>query len=562
MNAIHVRRVRLGAALVLLTYLILHFSNHALGIISLDAMGAGRWWFLALWRSVPGTLALYGAIVVHGGLALWLLYQRRTLRMPAWEATQYALGLVLPALLVVHVVGTRIAWWRLGADDPYTRIVLALWVLSPDYGVRQTLTLVLAWIHACIGVHFWLRFRPWYAGARPWLFAIALLLPTLALLGFVAAGREVSALARVPGWTEVVLRAAKAPTGAEAARLVAIRETFLNAYLLALLAVLLARGVRRIQEWRRAVQITYPSGRVVAVPVGFTILDASRTADIPHASVCGGRGRCSTCRVRIVRGLAQLPPASEAERRVLARVGAAPDVRLACQTRPAHDVAVDPLLAPSVAPTDAFATDVRQGHEQELAVLFADLRGFTRMAEHKLPYDVVFFLNRYFEAVGTAITSAGGVTNQFTGDGVMALFGIETGPAMGSRQALAAARAMVEGVAALSAELAGDLPAPMRIGIGIHTGPAVVGRMGWGESFYLTAVGDTVHVAARMEQATKDYRAELVLSEEVARYAAVDLSAFPRHDLEVHNRAGRVGVRVVTQVAHLQAIPELGAPGA
>ena len=553
MSAIHVRRLRLGAALVLLTYVILHFSNHALGIVSLDAMAAGRWWFLALWRSVPGTLALYGAIVVHGVLALWLLYQRRTLRMPAWEATQYALGLALPALLVVHVVSTRIAWWRLGADDPYTRIVLALWVLSPDYGVRQTLTLVLAWIHACIGVHFWLRFRPWYAGARPWLFAIALLLPTLALLGFVAAGREVSALARTPGWSEAVLRAAKAPTGAEAARLVAIRETFLTTYLLALLAVLLARGVRRIQEWRRAVRITYPSGRVVAVPVGFTILDASRTADIPHASVCGGRGRCSTCRVRIARGLGQLPPASEAERRVLARVGAAPDVRLACQTRPNHDVAVDPLLAPSVAPADAFATDVRQGHEQELAVLFADLRGFTRMAEHKLPYDVVFFLNRYFEAVGTAITSAGGVTNQFTGDGVMALFGIETGPATGSRQALAAARAMVAGVEALSAELAGDLPAPMRIGIGIHTGPAVVGRMGWGESFYLTAVGDTVHVAARLEQATKDYRAELVLSEDVARHAAVDLSAFPRHDLELHNRAGRIGVRVITEVAHLPA---------
>ena len=163
MSAVHVRRLRLGAALVLLTYVTLHFSNHALGIVSLDAMATGRWWFLALWRSVPGTLALYGAIAVHGGLALWLLYQRRTLRMPAWEATQYALGLMLPALLVVHVVATRIAWWRLGADDPYSRIVLALWVLAPEYGVRQTLTLVLAWVHACIGLHFWLRFRPWYA---------------------------------------------------------------------------------------------------------------------------------------------------------------------------------------------------------------------------------------------------------------------------------------------------------------------------------------------------------------------------------------------------------------
>ncbi|HXD97235.1 MAG TPA: adenylate/guanylate cyclase domain-containing protein, partial [Candidatus Acidoferrum sp.] len=97
MSAAAVRRVRLGAAFVLLAYLVLHFLNHALGLVSLDAMEAGRHWFLALWRSRLGTLALYGAITVHGVLALWLLYQRRSLRMPAWEAAQYSLGLLLPA---------------------------------------------------------------------------------------------------------------------------------------------------------------------------------------------------------------------------------------------------------------------------------------------------------------------------------------------------------------------------------------------------------------------------------------------------------------------------------
>jgi adenylate cyclase len=219
-----------------------------------------------------------------------------------------------------------------------------------------------------------------------------------------------------------------------------------------------------------------------------------------------------------------------------------------------HEVGVTPLLAPSTTAPDALTGDTRQGQERELAVLFADLRGFTRMAEHKLPYDVVFVLNRYFETVGTAIRDAGGLTNQFTGDGVMALFGVEDGPRAGCRQALTAARAMVDGMAALSAELAGDLPAPLRIGIGVHAGPAVVGRMGWGDSFYLTAVGDTVHVAARLEQATKDHGAELVVSEEVARYAGADLSAFPRHDLEVRNRAGRIGVRVVARVAALEAV--------
>jgi adenylate cyclase len=373
----------------------------------------------------------------------------------------------------------------------------------------------------------------------------------LALVGFVAAGREVAGLASTPGWTDAMLRAANAPDPAEVAQLLAIRQGFLNVYLAALVGVLVARGLRRGLEWRRSIAVSYPTGRVVTAPRGFTILDASRLGDIPHASVCGGRGRCSTCRVRIVRGLAALPVPHETERRVLARVGAAPDVRLACQTRPTGDVTVEPLLAPSIAAAEAFSTDPRQGREQELAVLFADLRGFTRMAEHKLPYDVVFLLNRYFETVGQAITSAGGVTNQFTGDGVMALFGIEAGPAAGSRQALAAARAMVEGVAALSAELGNDLPMPLRIGIGIHAGPAVVGRMGWGESFYLTAVGDTVHVAARLEQATKDHNAELVVSEATAHHAGIDLTAFPSHDLEVRNRTAPIQVRVIEHVAAL-----------
>ncbi len=553
MGAIQVRRVRLGAAFVLLTYLILHFSNHALGLVSLDAMETGRRWFLAIWRSQLGTLALYGAIVVHGGLALWLLYQRRTLRMPAWEAAQYTLGLVLPALLASHVVGTRIAWWQAGSDDRYARVLFHFCVQAPERGAWQAVALAVAWTHACIGVHYWLRFRPWYPRAVGWLFTVALLLPTLALAGFVAGGREVSVLARTPGWTDALMRATHPPGAAETAALGRVRNAFLDAYLVALGAVLAARGVRTLWQRRRSVRILYPADRVVTVPVGVSVLEASRLAGIPHASVCGGRGRCSTCRVRVVHGLADLPLASLTEQRVLARVGAAPDVRLACQVRPVRDVAVLPLLAPSIAAADAFGPDVRQGREQEVAVLFADLRGFTRVAEHKLPYDVVFILNRYFEAVGGAIHEAGGIPNQFTGDGVMALFGVETGVELGCRQAVAAARAIVRHLAALNRELGEDLQVPLRIGIGIHAGPAIVGRMGYGEGVYLTAVGDTVHVASRLEQLTKEYGCALVLSEQVASRAALDVSAFPRHELTVRNRGGLLAVRVIDDLGRLES---------
>jgi adenylate cyclase len=189
--------------------------------------------------------------------------------------------------------------------------------------------------------------------------------------------------------------------------------------------------------------------------------------------------------------------------------------------------------------------DAHNGREQDVVVLFADLRRFTRLAEHRLPYDVVFLLNRYFEAVGGAIHRAGGVANQYTGDGVMALFGLETGADEGSRQALTAAAEMVRSVAALSDALAADLPAPLRLGIGIHSGPAVVGRMGYADAAYLTAVGDTVHVAARLEALTKDFDCELVVSEALIRRAGIATEGLQRHELTLRNRGEPLTVFVV-----------------
>ena len=164
---------------------------------------------------------------------------------------------------------------------------------------------------------------------------------------------------------------------------------------------------------------------------------------------------------------------------------------------------------------------------------------------------MVFFLNRYFETVGRAIDDAGGTTNQFTGDGVMALFGIDADPTEGCRRALMGARAMAEGVARLSLAMADELDEPLRIGIGIHTGPAVVGRMGYGGAVYLTAVGDTVHVASRFQDLTKQYHAQLVISEQVAERAGVDVATLPRHEVTVRNRAEPVAIRVIGDVAAL-----------
>ncbi len=549
-----VRQIRLWAGLVLFTYLTTHFLNHALGLVSVDAMLAGREWFLLLWRSRLGTLALYTAFTVHLLLAYWSLYRRRTLRVPAWEATQLILGLSIPLLLVSHVVGTRLAHELAGTRDSYGLVLLVLWTLDPVAGWRQAIVLVIAWLHGCVGLHFWLRLRAWYRRYAWLIYSGALLLPVLALLGFAGGGREIGRRAENPAYVTEVMAAARRPNAEQRLVLGRVSDSIFWGHLGMIALVLTARAVREHLRRRQGVRIAYPDGREVLVPVGFTILEASRFAGIPHASVCGGRGRCSTCRVRVIRGAESLPPASVDELRVLGRVGAPAHVRLACQVRPPRDVSVAPLVSAGAGPAAAVggtAGDHREGEELTIAVLFADLRGFTRLAERKLPYDVVFILNRYFEAVGGAITDVGGVVNQFTGDGVMALFGVDVGAEEGCRQAVRAAAAMVARLRELSLALADDLTTPLRLGVGIHAGPAVVGRMGYATTTYLTAVGDTVHVAARLEALTKEYGAELVLSEEVATRAGLDVSDHARHELTVRNREAPLAVLVAPSAARL-----------
>src|SRR5215471_13265984 len=546
-----VRPVRLGCGLLLFAYLLTHFTNHALGLVSLHTMEEARFYFLALWRNPLGETALLGALVAHWLLGLWLIYRRRTLRMPVWEATQIILGLTVPPLLAYHIAGTRLANAMYGSEDLYTRVILGTWVQNPAAGILQAGLLTVAWTHGCMGLHYWLRFRAWYGRVFPVLLAFFVLMPVLALLGIAEAAREVSVLARQPEFVARLLTETR-PSTAQMVTLAQLRDGLVTIAWALLAATLVARIVREQLSWRHlTIRIRYPDGREVPIPVGWTVLEASRSALIPHLSVCGGRGRCSTCRIRVTGDLSLAPPSPQ-ELAVLQRIGAGPDVRLACQLRPTRDLAVTPLLSPIRAVASKRAPrDALGGRERQIAVLFADLRGFTKIAEKKLPYDVVFLLNRYFEAVGSAVAESGGIANQYTGDGVMALFGANTNLETACRQALLASSTMIRKIEELSRELAGELQAPLRIGIGIHAGSAVVGEIGYGGTLYLTAVGDTVNTASRLEALTKEYSCELVVSELVIKHAGLGHANFPRHEITVRNREAPLEIVVVDEVRHL-----------
>lgn len=540
------RNARLGSGLVMMAFVTMHFGNLSLNLISLEAAEAGRLWFLAIWRNVAGTTLLYGALLTHVALVLRSLYRRRSLIMPPREAAQVAAGLLIPLLIAQHVIGTRVFHELTGVPDTYEFVVRALWITSPGVGLTQAIALVVVWAHGCLGLHFWLRYRTWYPTAAPWLLIGAVLVPVVSLLAFAHAGQLVALMERQP-LPENVDRSLIPGALDTVYTLIDATYVFFASLVVGLFAL---RTLRRRGERASLIEIRYESGQTVRLPRGHSVLEASRIGGVPHYSVCGGRGRCSTCRIRVTKGLEGQPLAGSVEELTLTRIHAGPDVRLACQFRPVHDLTVMPLLAAGrERPLPASGRHAAPGREQEIAVLFCDIRSFTALADHRLPYDIVFLLNRYFAVVGKAVEQSGGQLDKFIGDGAMALFGLGTGKAEACRQALAASAAIIADLALLSEELAGDIPAPLRVAIGIHAGPAIVGVMGYGATMGVTAIGDTVNIASRMESAAKEFDAAIVISDDAAMLSGIDMTRYETREIAIRGSTRPHMIRLVPQGA-------------
>ena len=319
-------------------------------------------------------------------------------------------------------------------------------------------------------------------------------------------------------------------------------------YAAAILLVFAARGARSLNERRRGmVTVSYP-GRQVRVPKGLSVLEASLRNKVPHASVCGGRARCSTCRVKVVSDRSALPKPSGREAFVLARVGAGkdPSIRLACQLRPQADVAVIPVLPPNVgADFVRNRQNVHIGEEHFVASMFVDMRGSTSLSEGRLPFDIVFLINRFVETVSRAITDAGGEPNQFIGDGVLALFGLATDPATACRQALRAASLIEANIAHLNHQFATEVSEPVQYGIGIHAGEVIVGDIGFRGRTVFTALGDSVNVAARLQDMTKRLGCRAVISDEVCKMAGIPADALARAEVEIRGHEKPMSVRTL-----------------
>jgi len=267
-----------------------------------------------------------------------------------------------------------------------------------------------------------------------------------------------------------------------------------------------------------------PDDQEVEVNEGETILLAGLRDNIPHAHLCGGSARCSTCRVIILEGLENCAPRNAEEQAIADMLHFDPKVRLACQTVVQGNVKVRRVVTDVLEEVDLTSLYVKGaepcsvGVEKYLLILFADIQGFTPFAESLLPYDVIHALNLYFQTVGEVLERHGGVINNYMGDGFMALFEADD-PAEGALRAVTAGLDMLEAVGKLKPYFEEIYHNSFKIRIGLHFGQVVAGKLGSPGNRKMTVIGDTVNLASRIEAANKQADTQFLISD--ATYALV-----------------------------------------
>ena len=525
--ALIVRRSRTISGCILFFYVFTHLLNHSLGLISLDTMEQGRAIFLRFWRHDVLFYVLYGALSIHFLLGVYALARRRSFRMSRKEWIRNSCAVLIPFFLASHLSVTLWGSRFLGLNDSYAFMIISTYIFDPFGYIILGLMLMLVWTHGSIGIIGLIEFREFYSKRRGLFQGLILGLPLIAYGGYIRASIELSEASQSNPITILELISNSNFTAEIGEKIVSLSDLLQFLVYPILLSLFVAfYFIRNLLEKRfNSIQVQYTDGTNINVSRGSSLLEASHKAGRYHESVCGGRGRCTTCRVRVTSSLGELPKPNKIEQSVINRLNFDQSLRLACQLRPETDIEINPLikLVNHDKQNLRFSNQENlSGIEKETVIMFCDLRGFTRLSDGKMPFDVVFILNKYFKLVTDAVEENKGRIDKFIGDGVMAIFDKDTTISKNCKNALKGAAMITTYLNDLNDELSTEDIEPLRLGIGIHSGNAIIGKMGYGEASTDTAIGDTVNVASRLEQLTKDYSCQLMFSSIVAENAELD----------------------------------------
>ena len=538
---IFVRRLRTITGCFLFFYVVTHLVNHSLGLISLEVMELGRSVFLKFWRNQIIFYVLYGTLFIHFLLGIYAIGRRRSLRLTRKEWIRNISAALIPFFLASHLSITLFGSRFLDINDSYAFMILSTYVFDPVGYIGLSFMLILIWTHGCIGLIGLLEFRGIYLKYKLVLNSLIFGLPFLALGGYFSACLELMLVKETQPHAilEILARSNFNEDVGQAIVWLSDVSQFII-YPSLVLSILFFFLVRRLIENKfNSIEVRYADGKISNVKKGTSLLEASHKAGLYHESVCGGRGRCTTCRVRVTSSLNALPEPNQIEQKVIDRLNFDSSIRLACQLRPKENIEINPLINLVGAEKNSLLFSNQKnlsGMEAETVILFCDLRGFTKLSDNKLPFDVVFILNKYFKLVSEAVEGNQGRIDKFIGDGVMAIFDKSNILSACCRNALKAAAEISSSLDRLNVELYKEDVDTLRVGIGIHTGTAILGKMGYGVASNETAIGDTVNVASRLEQLTKQYSCELMFSNAVAKSAGLNLKKLNSIKTEIRGK--------------------------
>ncbi len=352
-----VRAARLASGLVLMAFVAGHLGNSIFGLVSLEALERARRTIMAVWKTRPGDALLVGAAIVHVLSSCHAVASRRSATLTTTDTVQIVLGVLITPLLLGHLMTTRVSPRLAGMEAvDYPLMLSIFWQYAPSYAIQQLLVIVVVWTHGAIGLYAWLHIRPWWPRFGGWVLLVLFGVPILGVLGFVEAGKEIVARhANDPAFAAAI-GAAQAQIRGGGPQREGISASVMAGYLILTGATLAIFAARLLVLRRAPVPVSYDGDVVAEGPRGLSILEISRLAHVPHASVCSGRGRCGTCRIKVLAGAQNLTAIDDVERRVLHSGDGT--IRLACRARTrGGPVAVERLLPADVDASAAHAPD-------------------------------------------------------------------------------------------------------------------------------------------------------------------------------------------------------------
>ena len=545
-----IRQLRVYTGIILFFYAFTHLLNHSINVISIDAADFVREnYFHLIWKNPLAYFLLYASLGIHILLGFYSILTKKSFKITGREWIQILFPVLALLVLLQHIGGGFILT-RFEVDIKYS-LLYALLSSDPNElvagAVLFSLMVLFIWVHGVIGIHGLLKFN--FKSYHKYMFGFKFVywfVPIGAVLGFISGLRETSILATIEnlkGNENFIMSFLGAIPQEAFAYLMPVEPLVMNNYPVFVLAVLVIciLNVVRARYFGR-VKISYPGGKEFSVPKGTTVLEASRLAGIPHVSVCGGKGRCTTCRVKVVSGLEGITEPNAHETQIIEKLGFDSDVRLACQLKPSKNLSILPLINPETKQVKARSPVGLSGKEKETVVVFIDLRDFTSLSESKLPYDVVYILNKYYSVCGEIIERNKGRLDKFIGDGIMAIFDGSNQLNENCKNSMKAATEISKGIKDLNKQMKLDFSTELRFGIGVHVGNTIVGMMGYGETVTETVVGDNVNIASRLEELNKKFKTELVVSKDVLDSANINPKQFTSEKIKIRGRTGELEI--------------------